>query len=82
MKDFDESEGAVRVVEDFPLDIFTVMRGRSYGDFIAQARQTQINGMPINFLNAEDLIQLKADSTREKDQIDVAALRKETTGKS
>ena len=74
--DFDEAEGAVRVIEDFPLDIFTVMRGESYADMAGYVRQTKINKAKIDFLNAEGLIRLKTDSTREKDQIDIAALRK------
>ena len=52
LKDFDEAEGAVRVIEDFPLDIFTVMRGASYSDLTGYLRQTEINGAIINFLNA------------------------------
>jgi predicted nucleotidyltransferase len=74
--DFDEAEGAVRVIEDFPLDIFTLMRGQSYGDLIGDVRQTAICGTTIDFLNAEGLIRLKQDSDREKDQIDIVALRK------
>ncbi|MEY2497710.1 MAG: hypothetical protein QOD12_1266 [Verrucomicrobiota bacterium] len=76
LADFEPVEGAVRVIEDFPLDIFTVMRGHSYGDLAASLRQTTINGATIHFLNAEGLIRLKTDSEREKDQIDVAALRR------
>lgn len=79
-EDFDEAEGAVRVIEDFPLDIFTVMRGQSYGDMAGYLRQTKIKGAKIDFLNADGLIRLKADSKREKDQIDIAALRKRTVG--
>jgi hypothetical protein len=74
--DFAESEGALRVVEDFPLDIFTVMRGSSYSDLIADARPTEIGGRIINYLSAAGLIRLKQDSAREKDQIDIAALRR------
>lgn len=76
LNDFDESEGAIRVIEDFPLDIFTVMRGQSYSDLVAYLRQTKINDAQIDFLNAEGLIRLKADSAREKDLIDITALRK------
>src|SRR6266568_4770017 len=32
--DFDDAEGAVRIIEDFPLDIFTVIRGKHYADLI------------------------------------------------
>jgi hypothetical protein len=80
LQDFDEAEGAVRVIEDFPLDIFTVMRGESYGDLVDYLRQTKINGAKIDFLNADGLIRLKADLPREKDRIDIAALRKRTVG--
>ena len=74
--DFDEVEGAVRVVEDFPLDIFTVMRGHRYAGLVENVRSTEIHGFTVQFLDAEGLIRLKQDSNREKDQIDIAALRK------
>jgi predicted nucleotidyltransferase len=82
LRDFDEAEGAVRVIEDFPLDIFTIMRGQSYGHLLRDSRQTMINGAKIDFLNADALIRMKADSPREKDQIDIAALRKRPVGES
>ena len=75
--DFDNTEGAIRVIEDFPLDIFTVMRGKSFYDFIKHVRHTEINGAQISFLDAKSLIELKTGSVREKDQIDIAALRKQ-----
>ena len=78
LTDFDEAEGAVRVIEEFPLDIFTVMRGQSYADFAGELRQTNINGAKIDFLRAEALIRLKTPSEREKDKIDIVALRKRT----
>jgi len=77
-RDFDEAEGAVRVIEEFPLDIFTIMRGHTYRDLLNQSLQTDIQGTKIGFLNAEGLIQLKQSSTREKDQLDVAALRRQS----
>jgi predicted nucleotidyltransferase len=80
--DFDEAEGAVRVVEEFPLDIFTIMRGHTYRDLLNQSLQTDIQGAKIGFLNAEGLIQLKQSSEREKDQIDVAALRRQSSSDS
>lgn len=76
--DFDEKEGAVRIIEDFPLDVFTVMRGQRYSDLIGSVRQTEIQGVKINFLNADALVRLKADSQREKDMIDIAALRRDS----
>jgi len=74
--DFEETEGAIRVVEDFPLDIFTVMRGNRYADLIDSVGKTKIGGAAIQFLNADGLIRLKENSAREKDQIDIAALRR------
>src|SRR5450432_2681123 len=52
MADFDETEGAVRVIEEFPLDIFTVLRGKTYADLIGSAEQTQIDKLDICYLNA------------------------------
>ena len=75
LEDFDQREGAVRVVEDFPLDIFTIMRGRRYADLIHSVRRTRINDIEVNYLDAEALISIKENSHREKDQIDVSALR-------
>ena len=74
--DFDATEGAVRVVEDFPLDIFTVMRGKQYRDLISATRQVAINSTKVDFLDAAALVQLKEGSQREKDQIDIAALKR------
>ena len=73
--DFDESEGAVRVIEDFPLDIFTVMRGQRFVDLQEAVRTTAVEDCTISYLDAPALISLKEHSQREKDQIDVAALR-------
>ena len=79
--DFDENEGAVRIIEDFPLDVFTVMRGQRYSDLIGSVRKTRINDIAVSFLNSEALIALKINSEREKDQIDVAALRSKNSPK-
>lgn len=73
--DFDDAEGAIRIVEDFPLDIFTVMRGKHYDELIGSVGYARINETTISFLDAKTLVQLKQDSEREKDQIDVAALK-------
>ncbi len=73
--DFDDAEGAIRVIEDFPLDVFTVLRGKRYSDLIHSTRQTRISDVAVSYLSAEALISLKENSQREKDQIDVSALR-------
>jgi hypothetical protein len=73
--DFKQEEGSIRVVEDFPVDIFTVMSGRTYGDLLPMTATYHVGDVEIVHLNAEGLIQLKSDSPRPKDQLDVQALR-------
>ena len=73
--DFTESEGAVRIIEDFPLDVFTIMRGKRYADLVASTQTTRIDDIDVRYLNAEALIALKKDSQRDHDRIDVSALR-------
>ena len=74
--DFTDEEGSVRVVEDFPLDLFVRMGGRHYKDLLPFVRHVDIEGVRLPFLGPEGLILLKQDSVREKDRIDVLALRK------
>jgi hypothetical protein len=74
--DFAPQEGSIRVIEDFELDIFTRMRGRSLDDFRPRLRFFETSGQRIPYLGAADLILLKENSWREKDRIDVAALMK------
>lgn len=73
--DFDEAEGAIRIIEDFPLDVFTIMQGKRFADLAPAAPQTDINGVAVRYLDAETLIAIKSKSARPKDQIDVSALR-------
>ena len=73
--DFSDSEGAVRIIEDFPLDVFTIIRGKRYADLIGSTQTTQIGDIDVHYLNAAALIALKKDSQREQDRIDVSALR-------
>ena len=75
LEDFSELTGAVRVVEDFELDIFTRMNGRSLEDFRPRLRFLETDQARIAYLSPEDLIFLKQGSWREKDQFDVAAMR-------
>jgi hypothetical protein len=73
--DFTPEEGAVRVVEDHELDIFTRLRGRTLDDFRPNLRVMDWRGVPIPYLSASDLIHCKDPSVRDKDHLDVAALR-------
>ena len=73
--DFGDEEGAVRLVEDFPVDIFTRMGGRRYDDLLPY-RELHDGEVPIPFLGVEGLILLKSKSPRPQDRIDVEALRR------
>jgi hypothetical protein len=66
-EDLGREEGAVRVNEDFALDLFTLMRNRTFADFAAAARPLEIEGVVVRYLAPEALIELKSPSTREKD---------------
>jgi hypothetical protein len=73
--DFAPEEGAVRLVEDFELDIFTRLRGRALRDFKSDLRHLEYAGTRIPYLSPAGLIHCKEDSVREKDQLDVAAMK-------
>lgn len=74
-EEFTPQEGSIRVMEDFDLDIFTRMRGKSLDDFRPRLRHLETAGIRIPYLAPEDLIFLKQTSWREKDQLDVNALK-------
>ena len=76
LEDFTPEEGAVRVAEEFELDLFTRLRGLSWRDFQPRLRFLDHAGIRIPYLGPEDLIHCKAGSVREKDQLDVIALQK------
>ena len=75
VEDFQDAEGSIRVIEEFELDIFTRMRGKVLDDFRPRLRFLEISAGRVPYLSPEDLISLKQDSWREKDKLDVQALR-------
>ncbi len=76
MEDFAPQEGFIRVMEEFDVDIFTRPRGHSLEEFRPRLRHLETSGVRIAYLVPEDLILLKQGSWREKDKLDVAAMRK------
>lgn len=77
--DFSDEEGAIRVVEETELsqiDIFTRLSGMHFEDLIKDAEHLELSGRSIAFASKAALIMLKERSAREKDQLDVAALKK------
>ena len=75
LDDFPLEEGCVRIVEDFPLDVFTLISGRTYADLLPMTAEHTLGDVIIRHLNAEGLLLLKAPSLRPKDQLDADALR-------
>ena len=78
--DFPLEEGAVRIIEDIVVDVFTLMSGHDYAALLPLSELHDINGEAVRFLSAEGLIRLKSPSLRPKDQVDVAALRRIQSG--
>ncbi len=75
VNDFTLEEGSIRIVEDFAVDVFTLMSGNTYEDMLPLTARHRIEDTEVVFLNAEGLIMLKADSLRPQDQIDVQTLK-------
>jgi acylphosphatase len=75
VEDFTFEQGSIRVMEDFDLDIFVRMKGRRLDDFRPNLRHFDSDGVRIPYLSPADLIFLKEGSWREKDQLDVAAMK-------
>ncbi|MES2923859.1 MAG: nucleotidyltransferase [Verrucomicrobiota bacterium] len=77
--DFTDEEGAIRIVEEVEfsqIDIFTRMSGLSYPDLRSDAAILTLRGHSIPYASKAALIRLKSQSVREKDQFDVAALKR------
>jgi predicted nucleotidyltransferase len=72
-----QGPGCVRIEEDFPLDVFTLLDGKPYEQFDAAAvKYVLAQGIEVRCLAIADLIELKKATHREKDELDVAALRR------
>lgn len=75
VEDFTDAPGAIRVMENFHLDIFLQMREKALDDFRPNLRFFEGGGFRIAYLSPADLIFLKQGSWREKDQLDVTAMK-------
>jgi hypothetical protein len=75
-EDFVSQEGAIRVIEEFDLDIFTRMSGKSLEDFRPRLRYLETGGVRIPYLSPADLVFLKQDSWRDKDRLQPVAAAK------
>ena len=79
LADFPLEPGCVRVAEEVcPVDVFVLMSGQTYEELAPHAKATYVDALaaPVSHLNRQQLIQLKSDSSSEKDRLDVSALEK------
>ena len=74
-EDFTPEEGSIRVMEEFDLDIFTRMGGHTLDDFRPRLRYLDTDDVRVAYLCPADLILLKRGSWREKDKLDVQAMK-------
>ena len=73
--DVTDEPGAVRIQEEFNLDLFVCLNGKHLSDFEPWiAYHTLKSGTQIPFLKTEALIETKKGSVREKDRVDIGAL--------
>ena len=74
-EDFLLEAGSIRVMEEFDLDIFTRMLEKKLDDFRPRLRIWETSGVRIPYISPSDLIVLKQVSWRDKDKLDVLAMR-------
>lgn len=75
VEDFADAPGAIRIMENFELDIFLQMRGKSLDGFRPNLRFIESGAARIACLSPADLIFLKDGSWGEEDQLDVSAMK-------
>jgi hypothetical protein len=78
--DFPVEPGAIRIIEEFPLDIFTVMMDYRFEDLANHVRWFRSGATEIPFLDAAGLVLLKGGSHRPQDRIDVDVLMRLPSG--
>lgn len=78
--DFNDEPGAVRVIEDFPVDIFVRIGGYTYEELLPWRRTHVVDDagrrVAIPYVSSQGLIAIKSSSHREQDRLDIAALQR------
>ena len=78
LEDFTTEPGAIRLVEESEqcqVDIFSCIAGLFYDDLIEETEQSLVGGISFRYASKLQLIEFKSSSLREKDQLDVMALK-------
>ena len=76
--DLNPEPGAIRIVEEtegLQVDIFSCLAGLTYQDFKDSTERSFLRGVPFYYASKSQLITIKSSSVREKDQLDVMALK-------
>jgi acylphosphatase len=73
VEDFGIVPGAVRIIEDFPLDVFTILAEKTYHEYLPSSLS---NEHGIRYLNPADVVHTKSRSLREEDKLDIAVMRR------
>jgi hypothetical protein len=77
-EDFSLEPGAIRVIEateNCQMDIFTLIGGFVFSELIGGAEWATIGNVKFPDASKQQLIDIKSSSRREKDKIDISALR-------
>ena len=79
-EDFTDEPGAVRVIEEFPIDVFVRIGGVTYDEVMRGAEYHDVSAasgtVRIPYADAETLVRIKSSSLREHDKLDVLALQR------
>ena len=73
--DFPLEPGAVRIIEEFPLDVFTEMSGLTWAGVAGHVLWWRAAELAVPHLDLPTLVRTKERSVRPKDQDDVRVLR-------
>ncbi|MAS95101.1 MAG: hypothetical protein CMO55_18045 [Verrucomicrobiales bacterium] len=78
LDDFTPDPGAIRLIEEsenLQVDIFSCMDGLSYSQIIHGTEEGQLGAKKFAYASKAQLIRFKSSSVREKDRIDVSAMK-------
>ncbi len=78
MDDFGSEPGAIRVIEateDCQMDIFTLIGGFPFSELVSDSEVATVGAASFHYASKQQLIDIKSSSPREKDKIDISAMK-------
>jgi predicted nucleotidyltransferase len=79
LEDFTPEPGAIRIIEeseDCQIDLFTEISGWSYAELVDGSETAEIGPVRFRHASKSQLMAIKSGSVREKDQLDVLAMKR------